>query len=366
MTGFERNPWAITEQDFPVAGSVEEQLRFLLGYAILAPSSHNSQPWQFRIDAASAPTTQIDLLADRSRRLGVVDPEDYAIDYQLRRGAVQSTAAGPALFRVPAAGGAIPRSQRPVIVGTGPCRTGWRGLTRGVGIARGHPTLDHEPCPLCRPARVRGSAGRARGSSDGRRRLVSCRCRRAGATIDCRSHRGRGPRAVVQPRLSPGAGLLDAPDHTHARDGMPGTGFGMGELESLVAPLLIRTFDMGGCAAKGRTGGRDFPGDRGVGYRGRQRQRSPPRGAGGGASAAARHCRGALGLLPQSAERGATVAPSPGEHHRAGGLATDADTLRLRAAGHAHAALAGCRCAHRLRARRISTRQGHLHGSQAA
>ena len=41
MTGFERNPWAITEQDFPVAGSVEEQLRFLLGYAILAPSSHN-------------------------------------------------------------------------------------------------------------------------------------------------------------------------------------------------------------------------------------------------------------------------------------------------------------------------------------
>ena len=42
MTGFERNPWAITEQDFPVAGSVEEQLRFLLGYAILAPSSHNT------------------------------------------------------------------------------------------------------------------------------------------------------------------------------------------------------------------------------------------------------------------------------------------------------------------------------------
>ena len=55
---------------------------------------------------------------------------------------------------------------------------------------------------------------------------------------------------MVQPRLSPGVGLLDAPDHTHARDGMPGTGFGMGELESLVAPLLIRTFDMVGCAAK--------------------------------------------------------------------------------------------------------------------
>ena len=41
------------------------------------------------------------------------------------------------------------------------------------------------------------------------------------------------------------------PDRTSAHDGMPGHGFGLGELESLVAPLLIRTFDMGqGRAAK--------------------------------------------------------------------------------------------------------------------
>jgi hypothetical protein len=41
------------------------------------------------------------------------------------------------------------------------------------------------------------------------------------------------------------------PDRTTHRDGMPGSGFDMGEIESLAAPVLIRTFDMGrGRAAK--------------------------------------------------------------------------------------------------------------------
>ena len=38
-------PWQIKEQDFPHKGSVTEQLLFLLRYAILAPWSHNTQPW---------------------------------------------------------------------------------------------------------------------------------------------------------------------------------------------------------------------------------------------------------------------------------------------------------------------------------
>jgi nitroreductase len=42
-------PWEISETDFPSGESTEEKIRFLLGYAILAPSSHNSQPWKFLI-----------------------------------------------------------------------------------------------------------------------------------------------------------------------------------------------------------------------------------------------------------------------------------------------------------------------------
>lgn len=42
-------PWKIEEKNFPKEASLPEQIRFLLGYAILAPSSHNAQPWRFAI-----------------------------------------------------------------------------------------------------------------------------------------------------------------------------------------------------------------------------------------------------------------------------------------------------------------------------
>jgi hypothetical protein len=35
--------------DFPEKGSLESQIKFILNYAILAPSTHNSQPWLFKI-----------------------------------------------------------------------------------------------------------------------------------------------------------------------------------------------------------------------------------------------------------------------------------------------------------------------------
>jgi nitroreductase len=46
-------------------------LRRLLKYAILAPSSHNCQPWLFELGA-----DYVDLFADRSRSLPVTDPFD--------------------------------------------------------------------------------------------------------------------------------------------------------------------------------------------------------------------------------------------------------------------------------------------------
>lgn len=48
-----------------------ERIRSLLGYAILAPSSHNTQPWRFRIRDNS-----VLLYADRSRALPANDPHD--------------------------------------------------------------------------------------------------------------------------------------------------------------------------------------------------------------------------------------------------------------------------------------------------
>ena len=37
-------PWLVLDTDYPVAGTIGEQLRFLLRYAILALSGHTPSP----------------------------------------------------------------------------------------------------------------------------------------------------------------------------------------------------------------------------------------------------------------------------------------------------------------------------------
>jgi Putative TM nitroreductase len=64
--------WNISESQFPKEGTKPQQLKFLLKYAILAPSGHNTQPWLFKI----VDDNMIELYADRTRALAVVDPDD--------------------------------------------------------------------------------------------------------------------------------------------------------------------------------------------------------------------------------------------------------------------------------------------------
>lgn len=64
-------PWSVAAEDFPADGFTSDQLEFLLAYAILAPSSHNAQPWLFRINSMD-----LEVYADRRRALRVVDPYD--------------------------------------------------------------------------------------------------------------------------------------------------------------------------------------------------------------------------------------------------------------------------------------------------
>lgn len=44
------NPWDIKRENFPSNSNLIDKIKFVLGYAILAPSTHNSQPWLFRIE----------------------------------------------------------------------------------------------------------------------------------------------------------------------------------------------------------------------------------------------------------------------------------------------------------------------------
>jgi nitroreductase len=55
---------------FPYRGTLRERLRHVLQYAILAPSTHNTQPWTFTLD-----DDLIEVYLDRSRNLTHVDPD---------------------------------------------------------------------------------------------------------------------------------------------------------------------------------------------------------------------------------------------------------------------------------------------------
>ena len=63
--------WSVDSLDFPIAGTVADKARFAVRYAILAPSSHNTQPWRFVIIGS-----ELLACADRTRSLPNIDPFD--------------------------------------------------------------------------------------------------------------------------------------------------------------------------------------------------------------------------------------------------------------------------------------------------
>src|ERR1044071_5740294 len=64
------NPWQINEQNFPHNRDAAHQLAFLLRYAILAPSSHNTQPWKFAVSR-----DEIAIFVNKDRWLRIADPD---------------------------------------------------------------------------------------------------------------------------------------------------------------------------------------------------------------------------------------------------------------------------------------------------
>lgn len=74
MTAKNYEAWDVRESDYPAKGPMEERLKFLLRYAILAPSGPNTQPWKYAINDGS-----VSVFADLSRALPFVDPSNRTL-----------------------------------------------------------------------------------------------------------------------------------------------------------------------------------------------------------------------------------------------------------------------------------------------
>jgi hypothetical protein len=63
--------WGVDPSGIPSSGTAIDKARFAVRYAILAPSSHNTQPWRFIVNG-----DELLVCADRTRSLANIDPFD--------------------------------------------------------------------------------------------------------------------------------------------------------------------------------------------------------------------------------------------------------------------------------------------------
>ena len=70
MNTADAEPWKVDRREFPSSAALRERIRFLLRYAVLAPSSHNTQPWKFAIGE-----NRVDVFADETCWLRVADAD---------------------------------------------------------------------------------------------------------------------------------------------------------------------------------------------------------------------------------------------------------------------------------------------------
>lgn len=69
MYEMREEPWSVSDERFPREAVRSEQLKYLLNYAVLAPSVYNTQPWLFKVTGA-----EVAMYVDRARAMPVTDP----------------------------------------------------------------------------------------------------------------------------------------------------------------------------------------------------------------------------------------------------------------------------------------------------
>lgn len=239
--------WDVSPADFPEKGETAEKLAFLLHYAVLAPSGHNTQPWLFTVEGDT-----VDLCADRTQALAVVDPEDRAL----------TISCGAALFNLRVA----------------LRRFGYRDdsyellpdpesadLLARVRLVEGEPASPDEEALFAAIPKRRTT----RAAYDERdvpielEREFGADAAQEGAWLHPvpAAERGtiaeliaEGDRAQMgDRRFRRELAAWVHPNRSRANRGVRGYGLGFGDLLSYAGPLVIRTFDTGkGQAAKDR------------------------------------------------------------------------------------------------------------------
>lgn len=237
------------QEDHPLESSlsqesVDDLFRAMLKHAVLAPSGHNTQPWLFKLSGENS----LDLIADRTRALPVVDPLNREL----------TISCGAALDHLEVAASHYGRA---LAISLSPNPSEPDVLARVKLISNSTENLDDlfEAIPKRRTTRAK---------FDNRPlpEELAEQCRAIaedfGVSLDLITDNDK--RASIADLVAEGDRIqfadasfrreLAAWVHSRRRtsaDGMSGEGFGMPDVLSSVGSLVIRTFDIGKGVAAG-------------------------------------------------------------------------------------------------------------------
>jgi len=232
--------WDIAPSGFPRTASRAEQARFAVAYAILAPSSHNTQPWKFLVS-----DDEVLVCADRSRSLPVIDPYDRELVISCGA-ALFNLRVALARFALPSEIHLLPSSSDPDILARvafapgAAIPPGLAGLFDAIPRRRTNRlAFADEPPPLALEERLRAAA--------------------AQEGVDAAILRAAPDRARVAELISEADRQQFADPHfrrelaswihpSRRDDGMPAFSQGMAPLVDAATPIaamVIRTFDVG-------------------------------------------------------------------------------------------------------------------------
>ncbi len=234
-------PWRIDYHACPKP--LPDRLRFLISYAILAPSTLNIQPWHFRTGES-----HIDILADRSRALPVIDPHDRELTISCAAAAF-NIAIAARYFNHETVIEVLPEPKLPELIAR-------------VHIA-GDRQHDRDDKALF-SAITRRRTTRLPFKRDEIDRVLIQKLDSAVSEEGAWLHivHDRRARHAVADLISEGdraqhhdkcfrreLAAWVHPNRSRSRDGLPGSALGLSDLTSTLAPIMIRTFPMANKAA---------------------------------------------------------------------------------------------------------------------
>jgi hypothetical protein len=232
----ELNPYDAIESMLPAAG--DERLRALLSWAVLSPSPHNTQPWMWSVASGA-----IDLHADYSRQLTVSDPDGREL----------TIGCGSSLEHLLLRLG---QEDIPVSLQTFPDATQPRHLARvTTGSGDGYPRHD-DLVGAMGMRRTNRTAYHGEPMDDMLRTALTDACQEFGVTVtwvqDTTTRASLVDLIMASDREQMASKEFRhelshwmRPENTRRDDGMEADLLGEKGIAAYVAPLIVRTFDVG-------------------------------------------------------------------------------------------------------------------------